>query len=88
MPTRSPLAWPVLDLIEQELLDPAVPCPCQTASPVDADALYMADCEVFLERDGADGFTLTLRTRGEVSEVKLTASVDPAGLPKLLALVG
>lgn len=87
MSCRTPVAWPVLDLIEEELHEPAAPCR-QSAGPVDADAVYMADCEVFLARDGVDGFTLTLKTRGQVSAVKLTASVDPSGLPKLMALIG
>jgi len=86
MSLRSPVAWPVLELLDQELgLAPNEPEPEQ--EPLPADALFMASCDVFLTRDAADAFTLTLKHRGHVSEVRLTAAVDGCGALTLSAFV-
>ena len=86
MPSRNPVTWPILEFLDSELgiqsQEPAPQC-----EPVPADALFMAACDVFLTRDGADAFTLTLKHRGQVSEIKLTAGLDDSGLPSLLAFV-
>ena len=78
--------WPILELLDYELNEPievTVPEP----DPVAADALFMAACDVFLTRDGTDTFTLTLKHRGQVSEIHLKAELDETGAPSLLALV-
>jgi len=88
MPRHNALVWPILELIDAELSDifeeaaePPQPI------PVPADTLYMAGCDVFLTRDGASTFTLTLKHRGQVSEIRLLAELDETGAPSLLALV-
>ena len=83
---HSHLPWPILELIDQEL-DPPAPEPTAAPEPIPADAVFMAECDVFLTRDGAGAFTLTLKHRGRVSEIKLTADIDASGAPSLFAFV-
>jgi hypothetical protein len=86
MSLRSPVAWPVLELLDQELgIASSEPAP--ETSPLPADALFMASCDVFLTRDSPDCFTLTLKHRGHVSAIRLTAGIDENGEASLLALV-
>jgi hypothetical protein len=88
MTLRSPVTWPILELFDAELgVPPPEPPEPAVTTAVAADALYMAGCDVFLTRDASDCFTLSLKYRGQVSEVKLTANVDEDGRPALVALV-
>jgi hypothetical protein len=86
MSSRTAVSWPILEFLDEEL---GVPPP--ETEPVDetvaADALYMASCDVFLARDCSDRFTLTLKHRGQLTEVRLMAGVDDQGEPAIIALV-
>jgi hypothetical protein len=85
---RSSVSWPIIELFDEELgTPPPEPASEIAPQPVPADALFVAACDVFLTRDGTDAFTLTLKHRGQVSEIKLTAGLDESGLPSLLAVV-
>ena len=87
---RSAVPWPIIELFDAELS--AAPAPEVEAAPgpeaIPAEALFMAGCDVFLTREGADVFMLTLKHRGQVSEIRLRAGVDASGQPALLAFVG
>jgi hypothetical protein len=86
MSRHSALPWPVLELLDDELNEP-IEVPAQAVAPMPAEAVFMASCDVFLTRDGSDTFTLTLKHRGQVSEIRLRAALDESGAPSLLALV-
>lgn len=90
MSYRNAVAWPIIELFDAELgLDPQTEPEIATEpAPIPAEAVFMAGCDVFLTRDGADAFTLTLKQRGKVSEIRLRAGVDDEGLPLLVAVVG
>ena len=85
---RSTVPWPVIELFDTELslpqAEPEVP---SEPAPVPAEALFVAACDVFLTREGADVFMLTLKHRGQVSEIRLRAGLDASGQPALLAFV-
>jgi hypothetical protein len=88
MPRQNALTWPILELLDEELNETLEePGAELEPEPIPTDALFMAECDVFLTRDGSDAFTLTLRRRGLVSEIRLTAGVDESGTPALVALV-
>ena len=81
--------WPIIELFDAELgLARPEPDIQPDPEPVPAEALFMAGCDVFLTREGADVFMLTLKHRGQVSEIRLTAGLDARGQPALLAFVG
>ena len=87
---RNIIPWPIIELFDAELSLPPQPegeMPSEP-EPVPAEALFMAGCDVFLTREGADVFMLTLKHRGQVSEIKLRAGLDASGQPALLAFVG
>ena len=89
MSYRNTVSWPIIELFDAELGMPPSPEPEAPAAavPIPAEALFMAGCDVFLTREGADVFMLTLKHRGQVSEIRLRAGVDDHGLPSLLAFV-
>ena len=86
---RSIVPWPIIELFDAELSVAPQPEPETQADPelVPAEALFMASCDVFLTREGADVFMLTLKHRGQVSEIRLRAGLDASGQPALLAFV-
>ena len=86
MSLRTPVSWPVIELLDEEL-EPAPSTIEPEPAPVPADAVFMASCDVFLTRDAADAFTLTLKHRGHVSEIRLTAGIDGCGALTLSAIV-
>lgn len=86
MARPSHISWPILEFLDQELDEP-MPEPPPADTPVAADVVFMAECDVFLTRDGAGTFTLTLKHHGKVSEIRLTAELDESGAPSLLAFV-
>jgi len=87
MAYRSTVTWPIIELFDAELGLPPQPEVPAAPEPMPAEAVFMAGCDVFLTREGADVFTLTLKHRGQVSEIRLRAGVDDQGLPSLLAFV-
>lgn len=90
MSYRNSLAWPIIELFDTELGLPEQSAPeiVVEPAPVPAEAVFMAGCDVFLTREGADVFMLTLKHRGTVSEIRLRAGVDDHGMPSLVAVVG
>ncbi|MFZ1990535.1 MAG: hypothetical protein WAW96_12280 [Alphaproteobacteria bacterium] len=86
---RSIVPWPIIELFDAELgLAQPEPETQPEPEPIPAEALFMAGCDVFLTREGADVFMLTLKHRGQVSEIRLRAGLDSRGQPALLAFVG
>ena len=90
MSYRNSVAWPIIELFDSELGLPAQSEPERQfdSTPTAAEAVFMAGCDVFLTREGTDVYMLTLKHRGKVSEIKLTAGVDDRGRPSLIAEVG
>ena len=86
---RSIVPWPIIELFDAELGLAPQPEPEAPAEPepIPAEALFMAGCDVFLTREGTDVFMLTLKHRGQVSEIRLRAGLDARGQPALLAFV-
>ncbi len=89
MSYRHSVAWPIIELFDEELglAQQSEHEIAAEPAPVSAETVFMAGCDVFLTRDGADAFTLTLKHRGKVSEIRLMAGVDDLGLPSLVAVV-